>query len=97
MSKKNLPPADSGVDSGMNGLEAFFTPGPARPAAEPAKAAKAAKKTALTHKEGLYFSEVVSDHLDQLWKQQPRNRQKSKSWLVETLLRAQWGLPALEE
>ena len=115
------------VDSGMNGLDAYFATATPRQAETPGLSAetvkqlvqeqvqtqvkaqiqqmtpaaaktptKSAKKTVLTHKEGLYFSELVSERLDQEWKQQPRRQQKSKSLLVEEILRQYWGLPPLD-
>jgi hypothetical protein len=59
---------------------------------------KVPKTSLLKNKEGLYFSDQISEWLDQEWKKLPRKHQKkSKSWIVEQILRQHWGLPPLEE
>lgn len=68
------------------------------PAVHVAAAKKLPKKlSVLVNKEGLYFSDQISEWLDREWKKQPRKQQKSKSWIVEQILRQHWGLPPLEE
>jgi hypothetical protein len=61
---------------------------------------KKKKKSPLTRKPGIYLSVESDDRLDQEWRNQPRQpgkKRKSKSWIVEEILRRHWGLPLLEE
>jgi len=48
-------------------------------------------------KEGLYFSKPLSAMIDREWKDQPREDKKSKSIIVEGILRRHYGMPPLEE
>lgn len=60
---------------------------------------KTKKKSPLTRKPGIYLSEEVDTRLDAEWRNQPRqsSKRKSKSRIVEDILRQHWGLPPLEE
>ena len=64
----------------------------------PARAPKAKKKKSLlTKKQGLYFSEKLDERIDKEWRSQARGSRKSKSLLVENILREYWKLPPMEE
>ena len=103
MSKKEID-----VDPGMDGLDAIFdsaagAKAPTAPAAQetpPAKktsSQKNKKRSPLKNKSGLYFSDAVMKRLDKEFGKQPWNAKKSKSLIVEEILRNAWGLSPLEE
>jgi len=94
------------MDAGMSGLDAFFTP-PQKQPAEPTPAEqeptpapqikKSSRKSKLTRKPGIYLSEKVDERLDKEWRKQSKSSRKSKSLIVEEILRTHWGLPPIEE
>src|SRR4030042_1146957 len=63
---------------------------------EPSPVKKTHKKSLLVRKPGIYLSEKVDERLDKEWRKQPRQTRKSKSFIVEEILRQHWGLPPLE-
>ncbi len=111
-SKRKAPQSagDDDMDVGMEEMDGFFSnvsrqveesapasePTPTKkPVARPAKAKK--KKSLLTRKQGIYLSEKLDDRLDEEWRNQERISRKSKSMIVENILRAYWKLPPIEE
>jgi hypothetical protein len=104
--------ADDDLDVGMEDMAGFFdnvsrhvdTPAPKpEPTPEPKKAQTSRtpkakkKKSLLTKKQGLYFSEKLDERLDKEWRNQARGSRKSKSLIVENILREYWKLPQMEE
>jgi hypothetical protein len=97
------------LDTGMeNGLDAYFaTPAQDEKPAAPATAKtppvkksslkKEKKRSLLTNKSGLYFSDAIMKRLDKEFSKQPWNNKKSKSQIVEEILRQHWGLPPLDD
>lgn len=110
MSKENkrraTHTANDDFDMGVEDIVSFFNnvsrhveaptpaPEPKAPLTPPPASAKK-KKTLLTRKQGIYLSEKLDERLDKEWRNQKRGTRKSKSFIVENILRAHWKLPLL--
>lgn len=110
---KKQPQPDDDMDVGMDDLNGFFAnvstqqpgkpkieePATRKPATEepPPAPKKKKQKSLLTRKPGIYLSEKVDDRLDREWRNQRQRPRKSKSMIVEEILRQYWKLPPIKE
>ncbi len=94
------------MDAGIDELDGFFdaaeqgtapTSGHVDDTVEHTPPKKTSARKPAKHKPGIYFSKTLMHRMDREYTKQPYGNRKSKSLIVENILREKWGMPPLEE